>query len=93
MATIRLFNPRASAPEATRDVGSLLDLRESRAGIFPNGKPNAGPFMERLVDMLSERYGVIKALYRQRSIGTRADPAVYEELASSCDWVLTGSCD
>ena len=93
MATIRLLRPRASAPAYTRNVGILMDLRESRAGIFPNGKPNAGPFMERLVDMLSERYGVIKALNRQRSIGTRADPEVYQELASRCDWVLTGSCD
>lgn len=93
MSTVRLLRPRASAPVDARNVGILLDLRESRAGIFPNGKPNAGPFMERLVDMLGERYGVIKALNRQRSIGTRADPKVYQELARQCDWVLTGSCD
>lgn len=86
MGTIRLLLPRATTSAPVKDVGLLRDLRESRAGIFPNGKPNAAPFMERLVDLLGERYGVIEAINRQRSIGPRPSAEVYEELASRCDW-------
>jgi hypothetical protein len=93
LPTVRLVNPRATAPVSAQDVAAVFNLRESRAGVFPNGKPNAAAVMEHIVDLLGERYGVIKAMSRPRVASFRADSSLVDDFAQNCDWVITGSCD
>ncbi len=93
LAKILVHNPTAPAPNATEALGAMTSLRESRAGVLANQKQYAALLITSIVDALSERYGVIKALTGSRSTTSAADPAQLDEFAKACDWVITGSAD
>jgi hypothetical protein len=93
LAKVLIYNPRATPPSESTALQTMVPLRESRAGVFPNVKQHAGLLMNSMVDALGARYGVIKAMTGSRPSSSRADPALIEQFAASCDWVVTGSAD
>lgn len=93
MATVQIHNPQAPEPQVQTRLADLRWLPESRAGIFPNRKPNAELVMTKIVDELGLKYGVVKAMVGHRPTGSRPDVAVIDELARRCDWVIVGSGD
>ncbi len=90
---VLIHNPKAPLPQQVDELGDLVSLRESRAGILANQKQYADLLMNKIVDDLGSRYGVIKALTGTRPTTSRADPAQLDDFAKTCDWVITGTAD
>lgn len=91
--TVELHNPTAPEPPPEGDLRDMPELRESVVGVLENGKQHAQLILEEIAKDLGQRYGVIHAMTRHKPVSTPADPAILDELAKSCDWVLVGSAD
>lgn len=85
--------PRAAdtiTPLAPRPV----DLRGKRIGVLDNTKPGAPEIMGRVLELLTERYGLGPHLVRVKPTSTADVPAaIARELREQCDLVLTGIGD
>jgi hypothetical protein len=90
---IFVLNPEAPGPEAEETAVALRSLRESRVGVLKNQKQHAGLVMTRIVEELSKTHGVIGTAVVERPTSGPANKSVLDELAKSCDWVITGSAD
>ena len=79
--------PQASAPR-------LTSLQNLRAGLLDNRKGNAGPLLNRIGELLVERYGVKETYAVNKFVYSR--PASHEilmDLVSRCDFVITAVGD
>ena len=93
MAKVVVHNPQAQPTASMAEIGDLVPLRESRAGVLANQKQYADLVMNQIVDVLGARYGVIKTMTGGRPTSIGADPKQLDEFAKACDWVITGSAD
>jgi hypothetical protein len=93
VAKILVHNPSAPEVSTRTAVSALAAIRESRAGVLSNGKQHAELVMSEIARRLGDRYGVIHTYTGHKPVAGPAEPAVVEELVSSCDWVLVGSAD
>ncbi len=64
-----------------------------RFGMLDNGKPNSDRFLALLSDRLTAQGAVSVGTRRKHSIGRLAPAELVEELAESCDLVITGVGD
>ena len=72
----------------------LTDLRGKVGGFLDNRKQNADLLLERIGARLVEEYGVKEAVHRAKFIFSMvADPAVIDDLAGQCDFLITGIGD
>jgi len=78
-----------SAELADRPAG----LAGVRFGVLDNGKPNSDRFLALLADRFTAHGAVLVRTRRKPSIGRLAPAGMLQELAESCDLVVTGVGD
>ena len=72
----------------------VADLRGKVGGFLDNRKQNANLLLERIAARLTEDYGLGEAMYKAKFIYSRvAEPAIIDELAERCDFVIAGIGD
>jgi hypothetical protein len=72
----------------------LVDLKNKRIGIIDDSKVNAKEWLKELTDILDARYGIASIKYHAKPSASKpADPAIVEELAKECDYVIVGVGD
>jgi hypothetical protein len=72
----------------------LTELRGKVGGFLDNRKQNANVLLERIAARLRHEYGMAEAVHRAKFIYSRvAAPALIDELADRCDFVVTAIGD
>jgi hypothetical protein len=72
----------------------LGELRGKVGGFLDNRKQNANVLLERIAEHLSGAYGLADAVHRAKFIYSRtAEPALIDELAERCDFVVAAVGD
>ena len=72
----------------------LAELRGKVGGFLDNRKQNANLLLERIAARLTAEYGVGRAVHTAKFIYSRvADPAIIEELAERCDFIVAAIGD
>lgn len=97
-STITLYDPTAPRHEAAvEDKQAPLApvvLSGAVVGFIDNAKPNFHNLVDDLAELLTQNYGVRQVVTRRKpSASVPATPEVLEELARTCDVVITGSGD
>ena len=73
---------------------TLESLRDRVVGFVDNAKPNFKDLVDDLAELLVSKYGVRKVIKRRkRAASVPAPDSFIDELAESCDLVITGSGD
>jgi len=72
----------------------LPSLHGAVAGFLDNRKNNADRLLARIREVMQARYGIAETLWRAKFIYSRtADPAILEEMAERCQFVVTAIGD
>jgi hypothetical protein len=72
----------------------LRAVRGKVGGFLDNRKQNADVLLQRLATRLSADYGLAEAIHRAKFIYSRvAEPALLDELAERCDFVVAAIGD
>ena len=72
----------------------LAGLRGKVGGFLDNRKQNANVLLEHVAARLRAEYGMAEALHRAKFIYSRiAEPAIIDELAERCDFVVAAIGD
>ena len=72
----------------------LGELRGKVGGFLDNRKQNANVLLERIAEHLRAAYGMAEAIHRAKFIYSRgAEPALIDELAERCDFVVAAIGD
>ena len=72
----------------------LVDLKNKRIGVIDDSKVNAKEWLKELTDILDARYCIASIKYHAKPSASKpADPAIVEELAKECDYVIVGVGD
>jgi len=72
----------------------LVDLKNKRIGVIDDSKVNAKEWLKELTGILDARYGIASIKYHAKPSASKpADPAIVEELAKECDYVIVGVGD
>jgi hypothetical protein len=72
----------------------LTALRAKVGGFLDNRKQNANVLLEHVAARLGAEYGMSEALHRSKFIYSRlAEPAIIDELAERCDFVVAAVGD
>ena len=72
----------------------LRNLQNMRAGLLDNRKGNAGPLLQRIGELLVERYGVKETYAVNKFVYSRpASSEILQDLQSRCDFVITAVGD
>ena len=91
---ISLLDPRGVPATAQVAMAQRVDnLNGKVAGILSNRKPNADIFLERVEELLKERYTFAEILKREKGISTPVPEGVVNELAERCDFVINAIGD
>jgi len=93
VAELDLVNP-CWEPLATKHrlAARIGDLTGKRAGFLDNRKDNADVLLKHIGAQLEARYGASTAMYATKVVySRRAEPAVLDELAAKCDFVITAT--
>jgi len=91
-----LMDPRGKSPEKLVSLTArrVSSLEGKTIGLMSNTKPNSAQLLEDIGQLLVQRYGVKELVVRQKpNFYTPAPPQLVEELANSCDAVLTAIGD
>jgi hypothetical protein len=94
MPPIVIVNPTSGSPAP--DTGlrvSLDELTGKTVGFFSNNKPNAGVVLERLEDLLRERFGIVGKRYLKAVPSLGADASLLDEIRRDCDAVVVAGFD
>jgi hypothetical protein len=72
----------------------LAEVRGKVGGFLDNRKQNAGVLLDHIAARLSAEYGMADAIHRAKFIYSRvAEPAIIDELAERCDFVVAAIGD
>jgi hypothetical protein len=72
----------------------LTELRGKVGGFLDNRKQNANILLEHMAARLTAEHGLAEAVHRAKFIYSRvADPAIIDELAERCDFIVTAIGD
>lgn len=72
----------------------LDDLSNKRVGIIDDSKVNAKEYLEEVIELLKERFGVASVNYHAKPSASKpADPDVIREMARECDYIIVGVGD
>lgn len=92
--TIYVHTPVVASAASEASAVSIPDLRGKTVGFIGNGFSNAHIVLERLKEVLQERFQIGRVVWRGElppGILPKAQEGVlYQEMASLCDVVVTG---
>jgi hypothetical protein len=72
----------------------LSELHGKVGGFLDNRKQNANVLLEHIAARLAAEYGLAEAIHRAKFIYSRvADPAIIDQLAERCDFVVAAIGD
>ncbi len=92
--TLLVVNPTSGATAAGQSLRAVLDGLAGRTlGFFSNNKPNAAAILERLQELLGERFGVIARRYAKHAPSLAAETDLLDEIARDCDAVVLAGFD
>ena len=93
--TILVLDPTAKADVPEREMAPRVDTLEGKVvGFLHNFKFNADLLLERIEEILSERFA-LKGVVRKKKLGAASGAAqpLMDELAETCDLVINGVGD
>ena len=95
MRTLELYDPTVDPIPAQGIVAKRPDTLDGAVvGLLANGKPNADALLEMVCESLADRYAFRSVVARNKRNASRPCPTpLIEELAESCDVVITGNGD
>jgi hypothetical protein len=91
-----LMDPRGRSPDKSVSLTArrVSHLEGKTIGLMSNTKPNSARLLDDIGELLVQRYGVRELVKRQKpNFYTPAPPDMVEDLANSCDAVLTAIGD
>ncbi|MBI3966875.1 MAG: hypothetical protein HY329_14680 [Chloroflexi bacterium] len=90
--TVRVLEPVADPAELSGQLAARqADLQGKTVGLLDNGQINADIFLGRLGELLVEQHGAAGIVHRKKEFWTKqASGELVDELAASCDVVVTG---
>ena len=89
-----VVNPTSGATAAGRSLRAVLDgLAGRTVGFFSNNKPNAAALLERLEELLRERFGVVAQRYAKQVPSLAAESDLLDAIARDCDAVVIAGFD
>ena len=93
-AQLGLVDPTDRRPRQRRAANRLDSLVGKRAGFMENRKGNAQVVLARVRDRLAAQYDFAGIVWQPKFLySAPADPALLEELAEQCDFVVTAIGD
>lgn len=94
MSPIVIVNPTSGSPAPETGLRiSLDDLAGKTVGFFSNNKPNAAVVLERLEELLRERFGIVARRYSKAVPSLGADAPLLDEIRRDCHAVLVAGFD
>ncbi len=92
---ILVLNPTAEMRVQERPIAPRPDsLAGERVGILWNGKPNADLLLDRVAELLGERFGVLVTVRATKpNVSAPAPPDVIQKLVAECDVVVNAIGD
>lgn len=90
-AEIVVLNPTVSGSVAVRPLASRpANLRDKVLGSLWNNRARGDQILEGVAEALGSRHGLRKVIHRKKEyVGEPSPGRLIEELASSCDVVIT----
>ena len=91
-----LMDPRGKSPDRSVSLTArrISDLKGKTVGLMSNTKPNSARLLDDVGELLVQGYGVKELVKRQKpNFYTPAPPELVEDLANSCDVVVTAIGD
>ncbi len=89
-----VVNPTSGAAAAAKSLRAVLDgLAGRTVGFFSNNKPNAAALLERLEELLGERFGVVGRRYAKQVPSLAAETDLLDAIARDCDAVVIAGFD
>ena len=89
-----MVNPTSGAAAAGRPLRAVLDgLAGRTVGFFSNNKPNAAALLERLEELLGERFTLSARRYVKAVPSLAADTDLLDEIARDCEAVVIAGFD
>ncbi len=88
--TEEILDPMGFSRQATKSLAPrLTDLQGKTIGLLDIRFPNGNLFLDRVEELLKERYGVAEVIRRAKPSPARpAKKEVREELVSHCDAII-----
>jgi len=94
VSPIVIVNPTSGSPAPEKGLRvSLDDLAGKTVGFFSNNKPNAAVVLERLEELLRERFGIVARRYLKSVPSLGADAPLLDEIRRDCHAVLVAGFD
>lgn len=92
--TMLLRDPTVETEDETASHPVLPSLDGATIGIIWNGRPPGDALLTRMLEILGERHGVKAGPFHLKPyLGNIAPPEVFDDIAGSCDAVVTGVGD
>ena len=92
--SLLIVNPTSGAPAAAASLRAVLDDLGGRPiGFFSNNKPNAAAVLERIEELLADRFGITGRRYVKAVPSLAADGALLDEIARDCDAAIIAGFD
>ena len=90
-----VLDPTTEPEPMQAEVASRLDTLDNKVlGILDNAKPKADKVLEKVSDMLVNRYNLAGVVKRQKPSASKAAPSeMLDEIAEQCDFAITGGGD
>ena len=94
MPPIVIVNPTSGSPAPGPGLRVALDnLAGKRVGFFSNNKPNAAAVLERVEELLHERFGIRARRYAKDAPALAAEPELLDRIRHECDAVVVAGFD
>lgn len=89
---VNFLNPQGTVETSRKKLSPRIkDLRGKVAGLLVIPMSSSGDFIDRIEELLVEKYGVSKVIKKWKSNATKASlPEFINEIASSTDFVIGG---
>lgn len=95
MAMIQVLDPTGVNKAVRLHPSARFDTLNGKVlGVLDNGKPNFNLLLDRLQEVLGQRYQFAQVIRRTKpTVMAGAPPEIIQELAEKCDLVINGLGD
>ena len=94
---IKVLSPAGIPPKGKFQISPRMgNLNEKVICFVDNGKPNFDIYLERLEQLLRQRYQLAEVIHIKKGhlgAGKALPPEQVQELANKCHGAIVGSCD
>ncbi len=94
---IEVFDPTGKVEQSSIEASSGIgELDGKTIGLIDNGKPNYDIFLERVKELLNEKFQFAETVHVKKGnndTGAPLNAGDIDRLATRCDVVLNGICD